>query len=332
MSMNIQLKRWILRSLVGFVLVGLLYWALRNAPLLEILAAVRQLRPWQGAVILGLSIFFFGVSTLRWWVIVSAENRHVTFWPLLRVRFAVFGVSYFTLGPQVGGEALQVLVLRRKYGLSFTRATASVLLDKLLEFLMDFLLLAFGLASVLQGGVLIENGMQLAGSLLLLVFLIAWPPFHLLLLFNRRYPLTAILRMIPFLPKNAKLVRFVRAAEHLSGLFCQRYPRRLLVAIFCSVLAGAGMLLDYALVTSFLHIPLPFWKVVAGWWMGWVALLMPLPGGLGAMEASQVFALGQFGFSPAAALSVALVLRGRDMLLGGLGLLLTGLESTGAAK
>jgi len=49
-----------------------------------------------------------------------------------------------------------------------------------------------------------------------------------------------------------------------------------------------------------------------------------LPGGLGALEASQVFALGFFGISAASAMSLALFMRARDLLIGGLGLLLAG--------
>jgi uncharacterized membrane protein YbhN (UPF0104 family) len=54
------------------------------------------------------------------------------------------------------------------------------------------------------------------------------------------------------------------------------------------------------------------------------AFLMPLPGALGALEASQVFALGAFGQSAAAAISLTLLMRARDILNGGIGLLLAG--------
>ncbi len=52
--------------------------------------------------------------------------------------------------------------------------------------------------------------------------------------------------------------------------------------------------------------------------------LTPLPGGLGALEASQVFALGRFGVSVGAALGVALLMRGRDLLIASTGLLMAG--------
>jgi uncharacterized membrane protein YbhN (UPF0104 family) len=82
------------------------------------------------------------------------------------------------------------------------------------------------------------------------------------------------------------------------------------------------MLTDYALMISFLGIHLSFWKTVAGWTAGWLAFLMPLPGGLGALESSQVAALGIFGIPAALALSVVLLMRARDLLVASLGLVL----------
>lgn len=318
------MKQWLLCLLATLLLAALLYWALRNAPLAEIWVAICRLQAWQIAVLLLLNALVYLLVTLRWWIIVQAEARRVPYFPLLAVRLAVFGVSYFTLGPQVGGEPLQVLSLQRKYGLSYTRATASVLMDKLLEFLVNFLLLAVGLTAVFRAGILPENGRQLTGSLVLLVILILWPPVHILLMYNRIYPLTRMLRAIPFLPRNAKPLRFLCAAEWLAGAFCQRHPRALLGALAVSLLAGLGMLMDYGLMAFFMGIHLPFWKIVAGWTAGWLSFLVPLPGGLGALEASQVFALGTFDISAATAISVTLLMRARDLLVGGLGLVLAG--------
>lgn len=319
-----KMRKTLLRLLWFILLTALLYFALRNAPLTEIWSTLRQLQLWQVGFILVINAIFYLLATARWWIIVEAENKHVSFWPLFAVRVAVFGISYFTLGPQVGGEALQILVLRKKYRLTYTHATAAVLMDKMIEFMVDFLLIAVGLTAVLQAGVITENGTQLAGSLIVLTILVAWPPIHLILLYNRRYPLTRLIHALPFIRRDAKPVRFLRAAERLAGKFCQRHPRRLLTALGVSLVAGAGMLVDYAIMASFVNIHLPFWKTGAGWMSGWMSLLMPLPGGLGAFEASQVFVLGKFGFSAATALSLALLIRGRDIFIGGMGILFAG--------
>jgi uncharacterized membrane protein YbhN (UPF0104 family) len=81
------------------------------------------------------------------------------------------------------------------------------------------------------------------------------------------------------------------------------------------------MVSEYLLITSFLGIGLHGWQTVAAWTTSWLAFLVPLPGGLGALEAGQVFTLGVFEVSAALAIGVALLIRARDLLIGSLGLL-----------
>ena len=325
--MNQSIKKWLVRLLVVGVLCLLVWWAAYNAPLAEIWSVIHGLQIWQIAVLLAINALLYVLVTLRWWLIVRADAKDVPYFPFLGVRVSVFGVSYFTFGPQVGGEPLQVLFLQRNYRQTFTRATASVLMDKLLEFLVDFLLLPFGLIAIFRAGVLAENGALFSWELIGLFLLILWPPVHIFLLHHHRYPLTELVRAIPFIPKKAKAVRFLRAAEWLAGDFCRRHLPNLLGALGVSLLAGAGMVGEYALMASFLGINLPFWNTVAAWAAGWLSFLLPLPGGLGALEASQIFVFSRFGVHVAAAISMILLMRGRDLLIGGLGLLLAGTAS-----
>jgi uncharacterized protein (TIRG00374 family) len=310
-------KSGILLSLL--ILAALIIVVVWTVPLNQIGAAVARLRPWQAGVLLATSLGYYLLSTLRWWSVTGMANRPAGFWRLFRVRFAVFGMSYFTLGPQVGGEALQALSLRRSYGLPWTQAVASVLLDKLLELLVNFVLLGVGL-TCLAFSVRGLGEVLPAWGWLLLTFAFL-PPVLLILLYRGHCPMTAVWRALPFVRANARSVRFLRVTERLAGRFCRRHPGRLCLAFGGSLLAGAVLLADYVLVLNFLGLALPPEKAVTGWWLGWVSLLAPLPGGLGAVEASQVFALGQFGIDAGAALAVAFVVRGRDLVVGGLGLL-----------
>ncbi|MEI7844172.1 MAG: lysylphosphatidylglycerol synthase transmembrane domain-containing protein [Chloroflexota bacterium] len=306
-----------------FLVFGfLIIFALKNAPIRDIWVAIRALQLWQLVVILIVNAILYILVSLRWWIIVRTQLPTIPFMPLLWVRIAVFGVSYFTFGPQIGGEPLQVLVLQRIYGLTLTRATASVLLDKLLEFLVNFLLLGLGFIAVLQSGLLTLQGFQFGYLGLLFTVLITFPIIHLIFLSKRIYPITRFLHNLPFISKKNRLVRFVRVSEWLVGAFCKQHTLALLGSTTMSILAGIGMLMDYAIMLSFLGIKLPFWKIVAGWTAGWLSFLMPLPGGLGALEASQVFVFGIYGFSAAVAISLTLLMRSRDLFIGGLGLLL----------
>ena len=50
------------------------------------------------------------------------------------------------------------------------------------------------------------------------------------------------------------------------------------------------------------------------------ALLLLLPGSIGALEASQAFVFGAMGLNPAIGISASLLIRGRDIALGTIGL------------
>ena len=304
------------------VLAILLYLALRNAPLDEIWEAVSQLRLWQVVILIVINSAIYLLITLRWWIIIRAERKSIAYMPLVLVRLAVFGISYFTLGPQVGGEPLQVLYLQRKYGMTYTRATSTVIMDKLLEFLANFFLLVFGLMALLQAGILSTDGSRTFASLIPFAALLAWPPVHIMLMIRGAYPIGAALRFVFSRFGNPKWMRFIIASERLAGMFCQRYPRALFLAIGASLAASAGMVSEYALIASFLGLNLHGWQTFAAWTTSWLAFLVPVPGGLGALEASQVFTLGAFEISAALAIGVALLIRARDLLIGGVGLLL----------
>jgi len=257
------------------LLAILLYFALRNAPLIDIWGTLRKLHLWQIFALLGLNVIIYILVTLRWWLIVHAEKRDISFLPLLAARVAVFGVSYFTFGPQVGGEPLQVLVLQRNYGMTYTRATSTVVMDKLLEFLANLVLLGVGLTAIVRADIFSVNGLGPVASLVGLLALLLWPPIHIILLYHGKYPISAVLRKF----SNNKFVRFVAASERMAGTFCRRHLWALVSAIIISLFAALGMVFEFFCITSFLGIHLSLWQIIAAWMAGWLAFLVPLPGG-----------------------------------------------------
>jgi len=312
------------RLAVYLVLAILLYFALRNAPFMEIWNALTQLQLSQLAILFVINALVILFITARWWVIVHAENPAVPFLPLIGYRLSVFGLSYFTPGPQVGGEPLQVLYLQRNHGVSFARATSAVIMDKLLEFLANFILIGVGLTAAVRVGLISRNGTQALGSLIPLAVILAWPVIHLILLYRGRYPISSLLRSAAFLIGSPDWVRLVIVSERMAAAFAHRRLKALLLALGFSMIAWVGMAAEYFLIASFLNVNLSFEQTLAALTAALFAFLLPLPGGLGALEASQVYALTTLGYTPAIAISLCLILRGRDILNGGLGLVLAG--------
>ena len=128
----------------------------------------------------------------------------------------------------------------------------------------------------------------------------------------------------PHYPEHVDESCWERDAERMASAFCRRHARSMFLAILFSFLAMAGIGIEYFLMADFIGINLPVVQLVAALTAMQIAFLMPLPGGLGALEASQVFVLGAFGQSASAAISLTLLMRARDILNGGIGLLLAG--------
>ncbi len=262
--------------------------------------------------------------TARWWIIVRSNNPSTPFLPLVRYRLSTFGISYFTPGPQVGGEPLQIYNLQKNHGISFARATSAVIMDKLIEFLGNSVLIVAGLTAAIRVGMISKNQTLALGSLIPLVAILTLPLIHLALLYHGRYPLSRILRPAASSLGNPAWIRLIIVSERLAASFTRKRLPAVLGAFFFSMLALAGTLFEYSLMTSFLGAHLSFEQNLAGLTSVMLAFILPLPGGLGALEASQVYALTSMGYAPALGISLSLLIRARDLMNAGLGLLLAG--------
>lgn len=299
----------------------LLAFALRLAPLGQIWQSLAHLALWQLGALLIINALVVACMTTRWWLILRAEHPRLRFLPLVGYRLSAFGLSYFTFGPQVGGEPLQVIYLRRFHGLTLGRAASAVLMDKLLEFLGNFIFLSLGLLAAARIGLAAQADVP-AVSWLPLLLLLLWPAVHIFLLSRGILPVSHLLRLLFSRYRQQKWFRLLIISERLASSFTRRHPAALFASLTASLLAWTGMAAEYLLMLSFLDVHLGILEGLAGLTAAMLAFLIPVPAGLGALEASQVLALGALGYPAAVAIGLALMLRARDILNGGLGLLL----------
>lgn len=317
-----------LRLLLWLLVAGLLAWVLVKAPLREAVAIVVTLRGWQIGTWLLLNGLVLLALNGRWWLILRAQGYPLSYLTLTGHRLAAFGVSYFTPGPQFGGEPVQVLLLERQHLVPRTDAIVSVTLDKLLELLVNFLFLAGGVLVILHGrlfpGVV---GWQTAVFTLLLLLI---PIGFLAATGIGWYPVTRLMQGIGRLPvidwrpgwreQFARLAHTAITSEAQATTFFRAAPGALLIALAASGASWLLLMAEYTLMLHFLGLTLTPVQVITLLTAARMAFLLPLPGGLGTLEASQVFTLGMLGLSPAAGISASLLIRARDVLLGVVGL------------
>jgi uncharacterized protein (TIRG00374 family) len=328
---------------LGWLLLlgGLLWIALQNAPLADIWASLSQLTLWQLFVILVLDVIAFVLVTMRWWLVVRAKSPHVPLLPLVAYRMAAFALSYFTPGPQVGGEPLQVLYLQKNYGLGFARATSAVIMDKLLEFFTNFVFLALGLYAIFQLDIFANSELDRFMSsgpditrvtFVLMIAVLFWPLVHIILLYHRRFPLSFVVHLLGRWFGLRKWMRLLIVSERMAGSFCRQHPDAFLLSLTASLLSWLVMAYEYYLMAQFLQITFDFWQLLAVLAMLQLAFMVPIPAGLGVMEFAQVLAINALGYPIALGISLSLLMRGRDLFNGGVGLVIASGAFSGKAK
>ncbi|MBN1145797.1 MAG: flippase-like domain-containing protein [Anaerolineales bacterium] len=325
--MKARLKRlWKPQTLIWLALPPLLWWSVRQVPLGEIREVLGQLGLSQLALLAAFNLFAMLFFSSRWWLILRAQGYRLPYLWLLGYRTAAFSVSYFTPGTQFGGEPLQVYLLGNRHRLPGAAALASVSLDKLFELLANFTFLAAGIGLALQAGLL--AGMNSRLAMLLAGGLILLPLAYLLALWSGRFPLTWLLaRLSARLPARlfarrrlGQIPALAASSERQVSALIRNAPRVILGILLASALIWLLSLAEYWLALHLLGARLNLVEVVFALAAARIAFLTPLPGGLGALEASQVMAMQALGLSPALGISVSLWIRARDLALGIAGL------------
>jgi uncharacterized protein (TIRG00374 family) len=306
--------------LAWLLLPVLLWWSLKDVPFQAVRQSLGQLQEWQVAVLFGLNLLIFLLISGCWWLILQSNGHRMPFWRLTAYRLAGFALSYFTPGPQVGGEPLQVLLLTRRHQIPSAAAISSVFMDKLIELLSNFAFLVLGLLVISAAGLA-------AGSIpiwvLPLVSLLSMAA-HLALLWQGKTRFTWLAHRLAQKFPHHRMVQSIKAAiqpveaEMLS--ICHSSRGFILKVLSASLLVGLGLLGEFALMLWFVGLPLNLAQVILALTLARLAFLVPLPGGLGALEASQVLSMKLLGFSPALGISLCLIIRARDLILGGTGL------------
>ncbi|MCL4262620.1 MAG: flippase-like domain-containing protein [Anaerolineae bacterium] len=318
----VQAKKRYVMWLPWLAALVLLLWVVQAVPLTAVWQTLFRLTWWQVATLVVLNGAALVWLTGRWWLLLWGMGWRLPLGMAVGHRLAAFGVSYFTPGPHFGGEPVQVLLVEKRHGVPRLTAVSAVSLDKSLELLVNFAFLLFGVLVTWRTGLLRasmgEEAIGLAGGLLL------FPMFYLAAIWGGRRPLTGAFRWGQPVGQRWRwyetAVAALAASETQAHQLCHRSPRLFVLTLLLSAASWLVLLLEYGLMFSFLGASLSPVQIIVALTAMRLAYLLPLPGGLGSLEASQVFALGLMGADPAIGVAASVLIRGRDVLLGLVGL------------
>ncbi|HJS27981.1 MAG TPA: lysylphosphatidylglycerol synthase transmembrane domain-containing protein [Anaerolineales bacterium] len=339
------------RILFFLVATILILWVVRRMDWTEVRQVLAGITPLQIGILLVLNVLIFLMFALRWWVFIRGSGGNIRFGSLARIRLTSFGITYFTPGPQIGGEPYQVYALSKNSGLPLDIAASSVSADKLTDLVANFSFLVVSLGILIAGGYL-PRGIDLAVLPLAVIFL-SIPLVYLALVRLGHKPVSAItswvlsrIRTRGSLARistgwRLRFERWLRLQPHPDGSagrvlpelkdvegnlhdLMREKPKVFFIGMGLAGVTWIFLIGEYHLAMGYLGLPLTWIQTIVLLTAARLAFLLPSPSGLGTLEAGQVIAMQVLGFSPAAGIGISLLIRARDVLFGGMGLLLAG--------
>ncbi|MBW7881145.1 MAG: flippase-like domain-containing protein [Caldilineaceae bacterium] len=332
-------RRVLVRVFWTVAAFGLLWITMRSVALAEVWARLSRLQAHQLLALVIVNALVITTFSARWWLLLYAQGYRIPYAKLTGYRLVTFAVSYFTPGPHFGGEPLQVYLVTARHNVPVSAAVAAVLLDKLLEMAANFAFLAGAMLYILHRQLLPVGGQQqqLFGYAFVLLLL---PGTLLAALSIGRHPLSSLVSaagsawrrfsgapaQLPGQDLQARLYWTLHASEEASTALFRNHPRLVLLAAVASAASWLGIIGEFWLMTNVLGLELTLEKAILALIAARIAILLPMPAALGALEASQALAMRTMGLPPAAGVSLSLLIRARDVLVGLLGLCLGGRE------
>jgi len=299
------------------VALGLATWIVAQLPIDAVLQSIARLRLIDWLLWVGLNVLVIVLLTGRWVVLTRAMGLGVSFTQLLRIRQAGQLISFVTPGPQFGGEPLQVHWLWKRHAVPGHAAFLAVGLDRFYELWINFsVLLVAVLALAASAGTSLVDwrviGLILLGLVLTLA-LFAW--------FMLRQPerirdwIERLTRSWQQHPRLGQLhTHWSQLHGSLETLVAEKRPA-LGLAVGLSLLGWAGMIAEFWLLLRLVEVEVGLTAFLVLFTAMRLAFLMPLPGGIGSVEAGLFWAFSVLALPMPAAAGLIVLMRLRDVLV-----------------
>lgn len=309
--------------------IALATWVLKDLPLDAMRRGLMQLSTSQWSLWLALNVLVMALSTLRWYALIAALQGSVSFLALTLIRLAGQTISFVTPGPQFGGEPMQIYWLYKRQGLALPKAVLSLGLDRFLELWVNFAVLLVGaLLLLLSPRMAFADWNQVV--LVLMLLLLSVP---ILFLAMARRPQWITRRLHPLITRWLSHPRLAALRSHQDALeedfkeLLRHRKRVLMQALGLSIFNWAVILAELWLLLFFAQVSVDLQGFTLIAVSIRLAMLLPLPGGIGTIEAALLWSIQMLGYELSDALVLIALMRLRDCLI-----LLAGAASLAALR
>ncbi len=281
----------------------------------NVATSLSLIKPWQFFLLFVLNLGILGAMTLSWREVLRYIGYKLPRRKLWRILVVGFTISFLTPVAFIGGEALNLYLLKREFKIPWRRGISSLIVFKLADFILHILFVMVGL--------MFFFALSGFGSLKPIFFFILVPSIilvliiYLLIQISRKksvvQPLFRFFKLNRFIA-NHKIANLAKEEKEIMTFFDFRKRRSwsLLSFTLLKFLITWGQ--AYCLLFFLTGETSPISALIIYSFAG-LSILFLLPATLGSLEFLQILAFSSLGFGSDAAVSFSLVWRGMRLLI-----------------
>lgn len=305
-----------LSLVAGFAVFAIV---IKLAGLGNVLSAVKGFSPFYFVPFLVVSGALFWAATYRWKIVLSGEGVDVPFWTLLKYKFVVFSINYFTPTARLGGEPLKVLLLK-KQRVKSSKSFASVVVDNFIGMGLDAVVAAIILIAIVLTSATFPSQVKELFLMTGLASLAVVTAIYFVLIKRGKSVFSYSLEIAGKLTGTYKQKFFgilhekVAKSEFYMREMLAKKPKTVFLALFYAALSWPLTLLQYKLALLMLGVDASIAQILLSITVMAFTTLIPIPASLGVQEAGQFSVFKVLGLNPHLGIALSLIIRLKDII------------------
>ncbi len=290
------MKAFLKISLAFLIGVIIFIMVIEEAGVKSLSLAMSVLFSYKGLIILLISMGAFVVSIYKWKGIIETHKKtSFSFKEISKIWFTGYAADRATPVDFLGGGPVRVFLARKKLDITYGDAISSVIIDKILDVTFFTLFLIGGVFTFLLLGKELSFLYAIYGILILFFLTTILFYFYLRVLRKESIFLWVFMKFSGEKQRNGKNEKLVEEVEYnIKDFFSHR--KEVLKAAFLSFSREIFRWMRIFVIILFLVGSYEIEKSIAIYGLSNLSLVLPLPAGIGTLEAVSGYAFSAFGW------------------------------------
>ena len=300
---------------VWLVGCSLVFFTVRELPLAGILERLGEISPLRLVGLLAINSLILFLSVKRWQILAQAFDIQLSLAHLFKVRQAGNTISFVTPGPQFGGEPLQLYWLRQSHEIPMDISLAILGADRFMEIFINLSILLLSVIFIFYTDIEVN-----LSKTFLFIFLTVSILTMLLVLFLRQPEwleniFKSLFSRFTHTVSNSNESQNASSGWRRILTKIEKNKSKVILAAAIALLGWIALLFELLMMMEALGVSSNFYEVIFVMLGIRIALLMPIPGGVGTIEASLFWSFEILGLTLAGAGGLIALSRLRDVIV-----------------